>query len=283
MRLLIVSLYWPPAGGAGVQRPLKLAAHLAGMGHEIHVLAPDDPKWLHRDDSLAQPGACHRAPRPQSRPSLQASCRGAPARAGSGTPRPARRAGGPGPARPGRERALERDRDPRRDGDRPPPRDRRRVDHVAAGLGPPHRRGRQAPHRRAWVADLRDSLVSHAHRRHEIRGEGRLARLVASQASAVVCASNAIAAETAGLSPAGPVRVDRATGATSTSSTASPTGAADRFRITHAGSFFGRRDPRPFLDALALVDGVVARFVGDFRTARPRVRRTARRSESGWS
>jgi glycosyltransferase involved in cell wall biosynthesis len=42
----------------------------------------------------------------------------------------------------------------------------------------------------------------------------------------------------------------------------------DRFRITHAGSFFGRRDPRPFLEALGRVaDGVVARFVGDFRAA----------------
>ena len=26
---------------------------------------------------------------------------------------------------------------------------------------------------------------------------------------------------------------------------------ADRFRITHVGSFMGRRSPRPFLDALA--------------------------------
>ena len=42
--------------------------------------------------------------------------------------------------------------------------------------------------------------------------------------------------------------------------------AATRFRITHAGSFFGKRDPRPFLTALARVDGVVARFVGDFRS-----------------
>src|SRR5207249_4588870 len=43
----------------------------------------------------------------------------------------------------------------------------------------------------------------------------------------------------------------------------------DRFRITHAGSFFGKRDPRPFLRALADsgLDDVVARFVGDFRAA----------------
>ena len=42
----------------------------------------------------------------------------------------------------------------------------------------------------------------------------------------------------------------------------------ERFTITHAGSFFGRRDPRPFLQALAdsKLDAV-ARFVGDFRPA----------------
>ena len=41
----------------------------------------------------------------------------------------------------------------------------------------------------------------------------------------------------------------------------------ERFRITHAGSFFGKRDPRPFLTALSRVEGVIARFVGDFRSA----------------
>jgi len=44
---------------------------------------------------------------------------------------------------------------------------------------------------------------------------------------------------------------------------------SDRFRITHAGSFFGKRDPRPFLTALKQSDltDVVARFLGDFRSA----------------
>jgi glycosyltransferase involved in cell wall biosynthesis len=41
-----------------------------------------------------------------------------------------------------------------------------------------------------------------------------------------------------------------------------------RFRITHTGAFFGRRDPRPFLSALGgFDDQVVARFVGDFRSS----------------
>jgi glycosyltransferase involved in cell wall biosynthesis len=42
----------------------------------------------------------------------------------------------------------------------------------------------------------------------------------------------------------------------------------ERFTITHAGSFFGKRSPRPFLQALAESNlDVVARFVGDFRPA----------------
>src|SRR5207244_8644022 len=40
-------------------------------------------------------------------------------------------------------------------------------------------------------------------------------------------------------------------------------------RLTHTGSFFGKRDPRPFLTALKQsgLDDVVVRFLGDFRTA----------------
>ena len=55
MRVLLVTMYFPPAGGGGVGRPLKLATHLPELGIETHVLAPDDPKWLYRDDELAVP------------------------------------------------------------------------------------------------------------------------------------------------------------------------------------------------------------------------------------
>jgi len=55
MKVLLITMYFPPAGGGGVQRPLKLATHLPALGIETHVLAPDDPKWLHRDDELRAP------------------------------------------------------------------------------------------------------------------------------------------------------------------------------------------------------------------------------------
>jgi hypothetical protein len=45
----------PACGGGGVARPTKLAGHLADLGFEVHVLAPDDSKWLYRDDELAIP------------------------------------------------------------------------------------------------------------------------------------------------------------------------------------------------------------------------------------
>ena len=63
MKALLVSFYFPPAGGGGVQRPLKLAQYLPAMGIETHVLAPDDPRWIHRDDGLRMPSQAwvHRA------------------------------------------------------------------------------------------------------------------------------------------------------------------------------------------------------------------------------
>ena len=123
-----------------------------------------------------------------------------------------------------------------------------------------------------WVADLRDSLVAHAHRRADTLAtkakaamHGRVARLVAGRADAITCVSEAISEETRALTPRGGWSRFR-TAPTSTTSPASSTTPGERFRITHTGSFFGRRDPRPFLQALhdSGLD-VVARFLGDFR------------------
>ena len=117
-----------------------------------------------------------------------------------------------------------------------------------------------------WVADLRDSIALHAHRRHDIRGERSLARLVARRADAVIGASRAIAGEMRRLRPRGRV-VEIGNGCDFEDFDGLAYRRGERFRVTHAGSFFGRRDPRPFLDALARTDtDVVARFVGDFRS-----------------
>jgi glycosyltransferase involved in cell wall biosynthesis len=125
-----------------------------------------------------------------------------------------------------------------------------------------------------WVADLRDSLVAHPHRRAESRlvrakewTAQRTARLVARRADGIVAVSDAIAAETRSLRPGGPVATI-ANGSDFDDFEGLEYRPGERFRITHAGSFFGKRDPRPFLTALA-DSGLEAevRFLGDFRSA----------------
>src|ERR671929_3538 len=122
MRVLLVSLYWPPAGGGGVQRPLKFATHLPAIRivreEEIDVVLTTSP-----------PGSVHLV--------------GAAAKRATGV---------------------------------------------------------------RWVADLRDSLVAHPHRRAEQlavrakeQGEHAVARLVARGADAVVAVSDAIAVEARGF------------------------------------------------------------------------------------
>ena len=94
-----------------------------------------------------------------------------------------------------------------------------------------------------------------------------VARLVARQADVIVAASDAIADEALALEPAGVVTTVL-NGADFDDFAGLSYRRTDRFRITHTGSFFGRRDPRPFLSAVAESGlDVVARFVGDFRAA----------------
>ncbi|MDQ5820211.1 MAG: glycosyltransferase family 4 protein [Actinomycetota bacterium] len=274
MKVLIVSLYFPPAGGGGVQRPLKFATHLPTLGIETHVLAPDDPKWIHADPDLQPPTNAwiHRArylgPKGR-RPAEELHGR-------RGLDRVARQARLAGrrfllpdenvswnlTAIPAAVRIV------RKEG----------ID-VVLTTSPPssvHLIGAAAKRATGvrWVADLRDSIVAHPHRRAERlavrtkeRSEATVARLVARNADAVVAVSEAIAEETRGLGPKGPV-VTIANGSDFDDFAGLPYTRGERFRITHTGSFFGKRDPRPFLTALAESGlDVTARFVGDFRTA----------------
>jgi glycosyltransferase involved in cell wall biosynthesis len=122
-----------------------------------------------------------------------------------------------------------------------------------------------------WIADLRDSIVANPHRRFESRlvrakeatGEG-VARLVARYADAVTAVTDAIGEELRAL---GARRVQTiANGCDFEDFAGLSYTPGARFRLTHTGSFFGRRSPRPILEALAGADAdVVVRFVGDFR------------------
>ena len=274
MKALIVSFYFPPAGRGGVQRPLKLAQYLPAMGIETHVLAPDDPRWIHRDEGLKMPSQAwvHRA-------RYVGVSGGKPAEVLAGTQ--------------GLERAMTRARLQLRRLVVPDENATWAVTAIPAGIRlvrehgidvvvstspPPSTHLIAAAIARAtgvrWVADLRDSLVSHAHRRADTTAtkakaalHERVAKLVASRADAITCVSEAISEETRSLEPKGPV-VTIPNGADFDDVAGFERHPSDRFRITHTGSFFGRRDPRPFLQAFADSGlDVVARFLGDFRDA----------------
>ena len=51
-KVLIVTYYWPPAGGPGVQRWLKFANNLTDFDIEPHVLVPKEPNYAIIDNSL---------------------------------------------------------------------------------------------------------------------------------------------------------------------------------------------------------------------------------------
>src|SRR5438093_6942649 len=235
-------MYFPPAGGGGVQRPLKFAAHLPSLGIETHVLAPDDPKWIHRDDELQPPTLAwvHRArylgPKGR-RPAEELHGTQGLERFGVQARLLGRRllvpdenvswnlTAIPAAIRIARAEAID----------------------AVITTSPPssvHLIG--ASVKRAtgarWVADLRDSLLAHPHRRAERlavrakeRGEHAVARVVARYADAVVAASDAIAEEARGLDPKGPVETI-ANGCDFDDFAGIAYRRAERFRITHTGS-----------------------------------------------
>ena len=273
MRVLLITMYFPPAGGGGVARPLKLATHLPELGIETHVLAPDDPKWVARDDELDIPAAAHvhRARYVGPRGRLPAE----------------ELHGLEGADRLLRQAALFSRRLLLPDefvswGLTAIPAARRivreeKIDVVVTTSPPASINLIGAAVKQAtgvpWVADLRDSVAANPDRRVDRlavrvkeRGQALVASLVAKRADAVITVSDAISQEMRDL---GAERVETI-----------PNGCdfddfegleyrrGERFRITHTGSFFGHRDPRPFLTALAETDGdVVARFVGGLRSA----------------
>jgi glycosyltransferase involved in cell wall biosynthesis len=272
VKVLLVTMYFPPAGGGGVQRPLKFATHLPALGIETHVLAPDDPKWLHSDPDLAPPTQAwiHRArylgPRArkladdlhgqQGLERLSTQARALSRRLLV----PDENVSWNVTAIPAAVRIV------RAEG----------ID-VVLTTSPPnsvHLVGAAVKGATGvrWVADLRDSIATHPHRnveraivRAKEKASEQIARLVAKRADAIVAASDAIADEAHGLEPTGDVATIL-NGADFDDFAGLQYHRSNRFRITHTGSFFGKRDPRPFLTALdrAGLD-VRARFVGDFR------------------
>jgi glycosyltransferase involved in cell wall biosynthesis len=273
-KVLIVSFYFPPAGGGGVQRWLRLAGYLPEHGVETHVLAPDDPKWIQSDPELEIPAGVrvHRA--------HYLGPRGI---------RPAERLLGVGGLRRLWRRALL---TPRRlllpdenvtwlASALPTARRIVRRDgiEVVITTSPPasvhligaHLR-RHTPVR--WIADLRDSLVAKSDRHYERalvrlkeQASRKVARKIACRADAIVCVTPKFASEMAELGARREIRViPNGTDFDEPAEIEYERG--ERFYLTHTGNFFGKRDPRPFLTALAQIDApITARFIGEFRSS----------------
>ena len=55
-KILLIAYYWPPSGGPGVQRWLKMSYYLAEVGHDITVLTvdPGHVQNYHLDEGLVQ-------------------------------------------------------------------------------------------------------------------------------------------------------------------------------------------------------------------------------------
>jgi glycosyltransferase involved in cell wall biosynthesis len=276
VKVLLVTRHFPPSSGGGVQRPLKFATHLPALGIETHVLTPDvggsapageelelpTQAWIHRVRYVG----------PQAgRPSEQLAVKQGVARLGTQAALLGRKLLVPDENVPWSTFALPvAIRLVRREG----------IDVVLTTSPPPSLHLLGAAVKRAtpaaWVADLRDPLTSHPHRRGyesqlarlKEKAVGGVGRLVASQADAIVAASDAIAEEMRALGPKAKV-VTIENGCDFDDFAGLEHRAGDRLRITHAGHFHGKRDPKPFLRAIAEsgLDDVVVRFAGDFRAA----------------
>ncbi len=53
-KILIITYYWPPAGGPGVQRWLKFVKYFRDFGIEPHVYIPENPDYPLLDESLVK-------------------------------------------------------------------------------------------------------------------------------------------------------------------------------------------------------------------------------------
>ncbi|MTI22753.1 glycosyltransferase [Fulvivirga sp. RKSG066] len=51
-KVLIITYYWPPSGGSGVQRWLKFAKYLPQFGWQPYVFTPENPSFEVKDQSL---------------------------------------------------------------------------------------------------------------------------------------------------------------------------------------------------------------------------------------
>lgn len=288
MRVLLVTYYFPPAGGGGVQRVLSWCRHLGEHGIDVTVVAPDAPKWVDVDTTLVVPTAVDvmRTPDPSPEAVIPRNVIAAAptplAKLRARIAMQPRRFAIPDIHRRWRQPALRAVLDAARDGatwdvvlSSSPPETAHLVAHdVARALGIP------------WVADFRDSWLDLPHLRMDsplVRIKHarnvRLATKVLARASAATTVSEPLAVDLRRRHSGLPVHVlengveldqvdrarDRADGFRD----------HGRFVVAYTGNFFGRQSPAAFLDGLerACTDDAefatdtIVRFIGGMKPA----------------
>jgi len=53
-KVLVITYYWPPSGGSGVQRWLKFVKYLPAFGCRPYIFTPDNPSFAVKDESLSR-------------------------------------------------------------------------------------------------------------------------------------------------------------------------------------------------------------------------------------
>lgn len=293
LRVLIVTYYFPPIGGGGVQRVLAWCRYLADHDIDVTVLAPDEPRWVDEDATLVVPAQVHMVRTPDPSPDALipreqlASARGL-GRALTWMRLQPRRLAVPDIHRGWRSPAVRAARAAHAEavaatGSAPwdailstsPPETTHLVAHELAGtFGVP------------WVADLRDSWLDLPHLRMDstvVRlkhaANVRLATRVFRRAAALTTVSEPLAADLRRRHP--DRRIEVLPNGVDLDDVSRARARRDGFRergrfvVLYTGNFFGRQSPRSFLAAVeraverdpTAADDLVVRFIGGMKPA----------------
>jgi glycosyltransferase involved in cell wall biosynthesis len=255
-RVLVLAYFFPPLGGAGVQRTLKFVKYLAAFGWDATVVSTRSRLYPARDPSLLdevpeKTRVIRTAALPLAHWTSLVLYRFRLRRLFAWVTWPDGGVGWLPFALWAGLRSARRDRPDVIFSSSPP-----QSGHLAA----------MAVHRLTgipWVADFRDEWAADAHRADQPRALARLAarveRAFTKHAQRSVVAADYF--DIAGLSNEDPRRVEIPNGVDDADLATSSHPPADRFVLAYVGTIYGIRDPSPVFQALArLIDrGEVAR------------------------
>jgi glycosyltransferase involved in cell wall biosynthesis len=253
-RVLVLAYYFPPVGGAGVQRTLKFVKYLAELGWDATVISTRSRAYGARDESLVEEvppntRVVRTAALPLARYLGYALYRARLMRLRAFVLWPDGGLGWMPFAFAAALRSARRDRPDVLFSTSSP-----YGSHLVAGAVA---RLTRIP----WVADFRDEWAANPHLAGQPRLLTRLSRraeqMIAKRAARIVVAAEYFTIE--GVGPDDPRRIEIVNGVDEDDLLADATGPRDRFVLAHVGSLYDLRDPAPALRAIArlVADGTV--------------------------